>query len=46
MPFLNPGGMKRTLLQIAQLDERKLRFLGLISMIAGALLLFFVRGTA
>jgi uncharacterized protein YjeT (DUF2065 family) len=44
MPFLNPGGMKRTLLQIAQLDERRLRVLGLVSMLAGAFLLFFVRG--
>lgn len=46
MPFLNPGGMKRTLLQIAQLDERRLRALGLVSMLAGAFLLFFVRGAA
>jgi uncharacterized protein YjeT (DUF2065 family) len=45
MPFLNPGGMKRTLLQLAQLEERTLRTAGLVSMIAGALLLYFVRGT-
>jgi uncharacterized protein YjeT (DUF2065 family) len=44
MPFLNPGGMKRTLLQLAQLEERTLRAAGLASMIAGALLLYFVRG--
>jgi len=44
MPFLNPGGMKRTLLQLAQLEERTLRTAGLLSMIAGALLLYFVRG--
>jgi uncharacterized protein YjeT (DUF2065 family) len=44
MPFLNPGGMKRTLLQLAQLEERTLRIAGLVSMIAGALLLYFVRG--
>ncbi|NJD30738.1 MAG: DUF2065 domain-containing protein [Gammaproteobacteria bacterium] len=44
MPFLNPGGMKRTLLQLAQLEERTLRTVGLASMIAGALLLYFVRG--
>ena len=43
MPFLNPGGMKRTLLQLAQLEERTLRIAGLVSMIAGALLLYFVR---
>jgi uncharacterized protein len=45
MPFMNPGGMKRTLLQLAQLEERTLRTAGLVSMIAGALLLYFVRGT-
>jgi uncharacterized protein YjeT (DUF2065 family) len=42
---MNPGGMKRTLLQLAQLEERTLRTAGLVSMIAGALLLYFVRGT-
>jgi hypothetical protein len=43
MPFLNPGGMKRTLLQLAQLEERTLRIAGLVSMIAGAVLLYVVR---
>jgi uncharacterized protein YjeT (DUF2065 family) len=44
MPFLNPGAMKRTLLQIAGLEERTLRIAGFASMVAGALLLYFVRG--
>jgi hypothetical protein len=44
MPFLNPGAMKRTLLQLAGLGERTLRMAGFASMIAGALLLYFVRG--
>jgi uncharacterized protein len=44
MPFLNPAGMKRTLLQLAQLEERTLRIAGLVSMVAGAVLLYFVRG--
>ena len=44
MPFLNPGGMRRMLFQLSQLEERTLRTVGLISMIAGALLLYFVRG--
>jgi uncharacterized protein YjeT (DUF2065 family) len=44
MPFLNPGAMKGTLLQLAGLEERTLRIAGLASMIAGALLLYFVRG--
>jgi len=44
MPFLNPGAMKRTLLQLAGLEERTLRIAGFASMIAGALLLYLVRG--
>jgi len=44
MPFLNPGGMRRTLALLSQLDDRTLRIGGLLSMIAGAVLLFFVRG--
>jgi len=45
MPFANPGSMKRALAQLAQLDERTLRIAGLVSMIAGAALLYGVRGT-
>jgi uncharacterized protein YjeT (DUF2065 family) len=45
MPFANPNGMKRALLQLSQLDERTLRIAGLVSMIAGAVLLYFVRGS-
>jgi uncharacterized protein len=44
MPFLNPGGMKSTLRKLADLPEGMLRVAGLASMIAGALLLYFVRG--
>ena len=44
MPFANPNGMKRALAQLSQLDERTLRIAGLVSMIAGAALLYFVRG--
>lgn len=44
MPFANPGAMKRTLAQLSQLDERTLRIAGLVSMIAGAVLLYVVRG--
>ncbi len=45
MPFANPNGMKRALFQLSQLDERTLRIAGLVSMIAGAVLLYFVRGS-
>jgi uncharacterized protein YjeT (DUF2065 family) len=44
MPFANPGAMKRALAQLSQFDERTLRIAGLMSMIAGAALLYFVRG--
>jgi uncharacterized protein YjeT (DUF2065 family) len=46
MPFVNPRGMKRALAQLSQLDDRALRVAGLLSMAAGALLLYFVRGAA
>lgn len=46
MPFANTGGMKRTLAQLSQLEDRTLRFAGLVSMVAGAALLYFVRGSA
>ena len=46
MPFANPGGMKRALAQLSQLDERVLRVAGFLSMVAGAVLLYVVRGTA
>ena len=46
MPFANPGGMKRALAQLSQLDERTLRIAGLLSMVAGAVLLYLVRGAS
>jgi uncharacterized protein YjeT (DUF2065 family) len=46
MPFANPGGMKRALAQLSQLDERVLRIAGFLSMVAGAVLLYVVRGSA
>jgi len=46
MPFANPGGMKRALAQLSQLDDRTLRVAGFLSMVAGAVLLYFVRGAA
>jgi uncharacterized protein YjeT (DUF2065 family) len=45
MPFANPGALKRALLQAARLDDRTMRIVGLASMIAGAFLLFLVRGS-
>jgi len=46
MPFLNPGGMKGMLGKLASLPEGVLRAAGLASMVAGAVLLYFVRGGA
>ena len=43
MPFLNPGGLRRTLAVIEQLNDRQLRILGAVSMVAGLILLFFVK---
>jgi uncharacterized protein YjeT (DUF2065 family) len=43
MPFANPRGTKRTMLQLSQLDERALRWVGLASMTGGLVLLYFVR---
>jgi uncharacterized protein len=44
MPFLNPDGMRRAMQAFAALDDTKLRVAGLTSMIAGAALLYWVRG--
>jgi uncharacterized protein YjeT (DUF2065 family) len=43
LPFLNPQGLRRTLEQLRQLDDRALRLIGLASMVLGALLLYWVR---
>ena len=45
MPFANPGALKQTLLEVARLDDRTLRIIGLASMVAGAFLLYLVRGS-
>ena len=41
-PFLSPGGLRRTLITIAQQDDRTLRSLGFVSMLAGVGLLYIV----
>jgi uncharacterized protein YjeT (DUF2065 family) len=43
LPFLNPGATKRVFAQLSQMTSRELRVAGLVSMVAGLLLLFFVR---
>jgi uncharacterized protein YjeT (DUF2065 family) len=41
-PFLSPDSLRRMLLMVAQQDNRSLRISGLISMVCGVLLLYFV----
>jgi uncharacterized protein YjeT (DUF2065 family) len=43
LPFLNPAGLRRTLLMVSQLDDSTLRFVGLSAMLLGCLLLYAVR---
>ena len=43
MPFINPAGLKRTMGIIISMPDKTLRVLGFISMIAGVLLLYWVR---
>ena len=43
MPFLNPEGMRKIFLIFSQLDNQKLRFLGITSMLFGIVLLYIVR---
>lgn len=43
LPFANPRGSRRTMAMLAQMPDEKLRIAGLVSMIAGLLLLWFVR---
>ena len=43
MPFLNPLAWRRTLEAVAQLDTRRLRLVGLASMAAGLVILYFAR---
>ncbi len=43
LPFLNPAATRRVFAQLSQMAERELRVAGLVSMVAGLVLLFFVR---
>ena len=44
MPFLNPAGFKRALIQIAALSDGVLRGFGFAAITAGLLLLWWLRG--
>jgi uncharacterized protein YjeT (DUF2065 family) len=43
LPALAPGLFRQALVSMATMDERALRVSGLVSMIAGAVILFFIR---
>ena len=43
LPFVGPGRYKQLVAQIVRLSDNHLRTFGLATMIAGLLLLFFVR---
>ena len=43
LPFLTPDGMRKVMTQMASMDDRSLRVSGLISMMVGLTLLYFIR---
>jgi uncharacterized protein len=43
LPFANPRGSRRTMAMLAQMPDEKLRLAGLVSIIAGLVLLWIVR---
>ncbi|HHH39899.1 MAG TPA: DUF2065 domain-containing protein [Sedimenticola sp.] len=42
LPFLSPGTMRRMMQTMAETDDRALRIGGLLSMVLGVVLLYFV----
>lgn len=43
VPFLRPDALRRMLETVAQMDDRSVRIAGLVSMLAGLALLYWVR---
>lgn len=43
LPFLSPGASRKTLLMMAEMNDKKMRVMGLMSMVAGVILLYVVR---
>jgi len=43
LPFLNPAAVRRMLEAVSQVDDRGMRISGLVSMMAGLVLLYMVR---
>ncbi|MCB2426870.1 DUF2065 domain-containing protein [Methylophaga pinxianii] len=42
LPFINPAALRRALLQVATMTDQQLRITGLLSMVAGLLILYWV----
>jgi uncharacterized protein len=42
LPFLNPAGLRRMLLAVAQMNDSQLRFAGLTAMLMGVGLLYIL----
>jgi len=42
MPFVSPGQWRQALLMLIQMDDRKIRIMGLASMLIGTALLYLV----
>ena len=43
LPFINPEWLKRVFLTASQMDNTSLRFIGVSSMLFGAIMLYIVR---
>lgn len=43
LPFLTPTGYRKAMISMLQMDDRKLRIMGLGSMLAGLFFLYLVR---
>ena len=42
LPFLSPDGLRRVLVLMSQMDDRSMRFSGLVSMSLGVILLYLI----
>lgn len=45
VPFANPAALRSTMMRFIALTDRQLRGAGLVSMLAGLVLLYVVRGS-
>jgi uncharacterized protein YjeT (DUF2065 family) len=43
VPFVSPDALRRMLVTVAQMDDRSVRIAGLLSMLAGVGLLYWIR---